>query len=294
MGKRVAREWRERDASRSPFWTAAAVPGYDPRVQTIIFWISKLLRPVLASPLFLTLLAAVAALLALKPEKRRMRALRAVALAACLALALISVPAVASGLARLWETERGNAQELAAAGPFDVIVVLGGSTKPAASIAGHIELNDAMERLIAAALLYRARIAPIILFTGGSGDISHPDDKEAPLAAELLKLMGVPREAILLEAESRNTHENATLSKPLLDSIGASRIVLVTSAWHMRRSAGIFGKAGYDFVPYAADSLVDPFSFPADLFPDAGALDRSTRIFRELAGVVAYRLLGRL
>ena len=275
-------------------WTISAAPGYDPAVQTVIFYLSKLLRPMLASPLFLALLTAVAALVVLKTERRWKRILRAFALAACLLLAFISVPAVASALASLWETERGDAGELAAAGPFDAIVVLGGSTNPKASIAGHIELNGAMERLTAAALLYRAKVAPTILFTGGSGDIAHLDKKEAPLATELLELMGVPSDSIVLEAESRNTHENATLSRPLLASMGASRLVLVTSAWHMRRSAAIFRKAGYDFVPWAVDSLAEPFSFPADLFPAASALDGSTRILQEIAGVVAYRLLGRL
>jgi uncharacterized SAM-binding protein YcdF (DUF218 family) len=155
-------------------------------------------------------------------------------------------------------------------------------------------MGDAAERLVAAARLYREGIAGKVLFSGGSGDIGDQGKKEAPFALAMLKLLGVPDGALLLESESRNTHENATLSKPLLEAAGAKRIVLVTSALHMRRSAAIFRKAGYDFSAYAVDTLAEPFSLPRSFVPDAGSLDSSTRALTEMVGTVAYRLLGRL
>ncbi|MFA6508767.1 MAG: YdcF family protein, partial [Treponemataceae bacterium] len=112
--------------------------------------------------------------------------------------------------------------------------------------------------------------------------------------ANILETMGVPRSALILESESRNTFENAQYSKKALEAAGAKRIVLVTSSWHMRRSAAIFKKAGIDFTPYAVDTLMEYFGVPGDYLPDAGALDNSTRIIREQIGYAVYRVLGRL
>ncbi|GAB1482345.1 hypothetical protein MASR2M78_11600 [Treponema sp.] len=124
--------------------------------------------------------------------------------------------------------------------------------------------------------------------------MNYQETREAPFMAKLLSDFGVPTEALILERESRNTYENATLSAPILQNKGANRIILVTSAWHMRRSAAIFKKAKYDFVIYSVDSLQQPFSFPRDLIPDAQALDNLTRLLREWIGFVSYRALNRL
>jgi uncharacterized SAM-binding protein YcdF (DUF218 family) len=263
-------------------------------VGTSLFYLSKILRPFLTSPLFLCLAMAVIAIVALPATTRRRRVVKTLGLLACALLAVLSLPLFEEVLARVWETPRGSIDTLSAEGPFDAIVVLGGSIAPRISTSEHIELGDSTERLVAAARLYRAGIATKVLFTGGSGDIADQKKKEAPLAMALLKLLGVPESALILESESRNTHENATLSKPLLEAAGAKRIVLVTSAWHMRRSAAIFRNAGYDMSPYAVDTVVEPFALPRAFVPDAGALAVSTRILTEIAGTTAYWMLGRL
>jgi uncharacterized SAM-binding protein YcdF (DUF218 family) len=263
-------------------------------VETFLFYSSKILKPFLTSPLFLCLGAAAIALIALPAASKLRRALKAIGLGAVTLLAVLSLPIVAVTIARIWETPLGSLKELESSGPFDAIVVLGGSVSPRSSTVEHLELNGSVERLVAAARLQRAGIAPKVLFTGGSGDIADQTKKEAPFAAAMLKLLGVSETSLILESESRNTYENATLSKPLLDAVGAKRVVLVTSAWHMRRSAAIFRKAGYDFVPYAADSVIEPSTFPRSLVPEAEALELSTRLLTEFVGLTAYRILGRL
>jgi uncharacterized SAM-binding protein YcdF (DUF218 family) len=71
-------------------------------------------------------------------------------------------------------------------------------------------------------------------------------------------------------------------------------VVLVTSAWHLPRSAAIFRKAGFDFERCPVDSLAEAPLYPADLFPDAWALTRFTRMLREWIGIAAYGIMGRL
>jgi uncharacterized SAM-binding protein YcdF (DUF218 family) len=280
-------------------------------MQDFLFTLSKLVRPFLVSPLFLSIFFSLIALSLLPAEKTVKKILKYTALFFCVSVAILAMQSTTSILAGLWEVPLGTLESLKAgettnpnsqksenkvdAQPFDAIVVLGGSINAAASDdKGRIQTNDSDERIIAAVRLYQAKVAPKILVSGGSGNPAWPDKKEAPLMADLLETMGVPRNAVIIENSSRNTYENATLSKPLLDGVGAKRIVLVTSAWHMRRSAAIFRKQGYDFASFPVDSLKEPFTPPADLAPDAGALDRSTRILREIVGIVAYKFLGRL
>lgn len=261
---------------------------------TFLFYVSKILRPFLTSPLFLCLAMATMAIIALPAATARRRLVKRLGLTACALLAALSLFATSTAIARVWETPRGSLSALEASPSFDAIVVLGGSTYPRISSVEHIELNGTSERLVAAARLYRAGIAPKVLFTGGSGDIGDQGKREAPYAYALLKLLGVPDASLIVESQSRNTYENATLSKPLLEAAGVRRVVLVTSAWHMRRSAAIFRKAGYDFDPYAVDTVIEPFTFPRSLVPDADALARSTNLLTEFVGIVAYRILGRL
>lgn len=268
--------------------------GYPRPMQTFLFNLSKIVRPILVSPFFLTLAIVFIALLVQKAESRVPRLLKRVGLSVIALLSVFSMPIIARGLCGAWETPRGKLEALKEAGPFDAIIVLGGCADPGASNAEHIELNDAAERLAAAVRLYKAGIAPRILVSGGSGFMAPLNEPEAPIMATLLETCGVPTSVIITESASRNTFENATLSKAKLEEVSAKRTVLITSAWHMRRSAAIFKKAGFDFQPYAVDTRRELYGIPGDFLPDAKALSLTTVVVREIVGVIAYRALGRL
>ena len=130
----------------------------------------------------------------------------------------------------------------------EVIVVLGGGeTERAAPRPAH-EVNEAGDRLLYAQSLFRQGVAPHLLLTGGVVPVDNPASTSptsgAEVMASILTQIGVPRDALWLEGNSRNTYENATESKKLLDRQGIRRIVLVTSALHMPRSAAIFANRG--------------------------------------------------
>ncbi|MFM7179942.1 MAG: YdcF family protein [Verrucomicrobiales bacterium] len=61
---------------------------------------------------------------------------------------------------------------------------------------------------------------------------------------------GVPKERVLHENEATSTMENALFTKPVLERIGAKRVILVTNWYHAPRSLAIFRKCqpGRDFV----------------------------------------------
>ncbi|MEO8131121.1 MAG: YdcF family protein [Bryobacteraceae bacterium] len=83
-----------------------------------------------------------------------------------------------------------------------------------------------------------------IFLTGGSD----PQSPVATLMADFLKSQGVPAAAIHVETRSNSTRENATFSKPLLDQLPGTR-VLLTSDYHMYRAVRVFEKAGITVLP---------------------------------------------
>lgn len=143
--------------------------------------------------------------------------------------------------------------------PEDVagILVLGGAV---GTTRGEITLNDAGARMAeSVALALRFPNAKLI-FTGGDGSlIEETDEREAPTEAEAARrfyiAMGIAADRIILEDRSRNTRENALFSKPIADRVlpRGGRLLLVTSAWHMPRSVGVFRRAGYDVIPFPVD-----------------------------------------
>jgi uncharacterized SAM-binding protein YcdF (DUF218 family) len=128
--------------------------------------------------------------------------------------------------------------------PLDAIVVLG------APLIGDRLTAPLIERIEAAAALYRAGAAPIVVATGGT--TRGASRAEAAAIAEGLRERGVP--GVLVEDKSQTTAENAAFTAALL---GAGKSVwLVTQPFHGRRAARLFRKAGLDaHVWHIDDSL---------------------------------------
>ena len=92
------------------------------------------------------------------------------------------------------------------------------------------------------------------MLTGGAGNLLEKKVSEAEEMIAFLDKMDVPRADIIIEGASRNTHENAAFTKTILENdYPGSRCLLITSAWHMRRSAGCFKKEKVAFTPYCVD-----------------------------------------
>lgn len=127
------------------------------------------------------------------------------------------------------------------AGPSDAIVVLG-----AGLVSPCVPNLSAIRRTMLAVRVWRRGLAARLLFTGGvpAGESCAVADVMADLAVEL----GVPARAIVRETASRSTHENATLSAPLLQRLGARRVLIVTDRLHVSRAAGAFRWAGFDVL----------------------------------------------
>lgn len=118
----------------------------------------------------------------------------------------------------------------------DALVVLGSPTRDDGSLS---EVGE--ERVRLAVTLWRRGVAPLVVFTG-AGAAHTP--AEAPAMAARARALGLPDQAIRVEARSRTTRENARLSAELLAGEGAREVWLVTQPFHLRRARSLFRRAG--------------------------------------------------
>ncbi len=183
----------------------------------------------------------------------------------------------------------------AARGAPTGVVVLGGAIGPDISAArGTPDLNESAERLTAAAALARQYPDAKIIYSGGDARLVIHGGIEAEFAATLLESLGIPRARIIMEGKSRNTVENALFSKALADPKPGERWLLVTSAYHMPRSIGVFRRAGFAVEAYPVDwrtrgaiDLVLPFESVT------AGLRRTDTAAREWTGLLVYWLTGK-
>ena len=134
------------------------------------------------------------------------------------------------------------------------IVVLGGGIDPELSaIRGTPALNSSGARIVVAAKLARQYPHARLVYAGGSGDLVQKNEREADAATAVLQDLGVARDRIEIDRQSRNTEENARFAKVLADPKPGQRWLLVTSAFHMPRAIGIFRKVGFPVEPYPVD-----------------------------------------
>jgi len=177
----------------------------------------------------------------------------------------------------------------------DGIVVLGGSIDLDLSAAhGVAVVKSSADRLIATAALAHRYPNARIIFSGGSGNLISDDTREADYAGAVFESLGVSKARLTMERRSRNTEENAEFSKALAAPKSGERWLLVTSAFHMPRSVGLFRKAGFAVEPYPVSWLVGR---RADLFKFSAlsmeGLDRVDVGVREWMGLAAYGISGK-
>jgi uncharacterized SAM-binding protein YcdF (DUF218 family) len=183
----------------------------------------------------------------------------------------------------------------AAQGAPTGIVVLGGTIDSDVSAAREVPvIAAAANRILAAAALAHRYPDAQIVFSGGSPKL-RTDTREADYAASLFESLGISRERLIIERRSRNTEENAEFSKEITAPKAGERWLLVTSAYHMPRSVGLFRKAGFAVEPYPVDWHVGGRE---DLLRFTGfavdGLDRVNIGMREWMGLIAYWATGKV
>jgi len=171
------------------------------------------------------------------------------------------------------------------------IVVLGGGTMSDPAVPPMWRVTEAtLARTVEGVRLHRKLPGSRLVLSGGPVFTSGSDaEGMSALAMEL----GVPSERIVMEAVSADTESQARAMRELLKG---ERCILVTSAAHMRRSVGLFRKAGVDVLPAPTDylALTNPGLAPADFFPGTRALRRADSAVHEYLGIAWAWLTGRI
>ena len=177
----------------------------------------------------------------------------------------------------------------------DGIIVLVGAVDMESSRPGLIELDAQADRIVDGIILMRAHPEAKLIITGGTGELNQDERyREADYLSRLALLLGVDKNNLITERNSRNTHEHAVAMEKLLPKNG--RWLLITSAFHMPRSLGCFKKEGLHVIPFPVDyktklNLFNKFSLISFL-PSIGNLNSLNIALHEWFGLLIYRLMG--
>ncbi|MBD2176392.1 YdcF family protein [Pseudanabaena sp. FACHB-1998] len=181
----------------------------------------------------------------------------------------------------------------------EAIVVLGGGTRPRIAPRPWYEVNEAGDRILYGALLFKQGKAPLMVVTGGRADwYGEGGNPESEDMAAIAEFIGVPSTQILQESQSFNTRDNAVNTKQILDPRGINKVLLVTSALHMPRAMEIFRKVGFETIAAPTDFLSvnnennKGWALILDLLPNAEALKNTTNAIKEYIGLIVYQFAG--
>lgn len=134
------------------------------------------------------------------------------------------------------------------------IIVLGGAIDTRQSTrVGQVTLNGRAERITAFVGLAQRYPQAKLVYSGGAGLITEELKSEAEHAAPLLAMLGVPAARLILETKSRDTYENALMTREIVKPGPDETWILVTSANHMPRAMGTFRALGWNVIPYPVD-----------------------------------------
>jgi uncharacterized SAM-binding protein YcdF (DUF218 family) len=200
---------------------------------------------------------------------------------------------IANELMRSWEIE---AKAYSSMRKYKLGIVLTGAVMPLLKPDDRVYFQKGADRVVHTVQLYKLGLIEKILISGGSGRLIDIEEREADKFREAMMLMGVPDSAIITENETRNTHESAVVVKEMLDSLGysAGNCLLITSAFHMRRSLACYEKAGLPIDVFTTDFYAHPPVYYLDAFilPKLDALIMWHKLVREWVGFAAYKMAG--
>tara|TARA_Y100001968_G_C19447816_1_gene766430 strand:+ start:2702 stop:3484 length:783 start_codon:yes stop_codon:yes gene_type:complete len=256
-----------------------------------IYLLSKII-PLIISPLGLTILFL---LLSLKYRKR---------LLILISLGIILIFSMPITSQNLWKFLESNLERKSIKNILTkenvvstkAIVVLGLGMHPAPGKEKISEWNDA-DRFFGGIEVYERliemNIEPIIIFPGSWSELKPNMQPEGEILKKYAIRLGVPNKRILTTGKVQNTKQEANSIAKILPN--GSKIILVTSAFHIKRATRLFTQEGFRIIPFPVDFKTrgewagelskDPLNF----IPSSSGLKASSSALRELLGRIIYR-----
>ena len=235
-----------------------------------MFFFKKLLSYFILPPgIFLIVFLVIAIL------SKKNKSVRILSLSSALFIYILSIEPTKDLLYKPLETAYAIPSELKG----DAIVILGGGAYRTG-----ILKEDSTKRLLTGFTLHKQTGLPLIL-SGGTSVSALP---EAEIMKSVLVSLGVDKGAIHSEVNSRDTEENAMEVKALCQRLKCKRIILVTSAYHMKRAVMSFKKAGLEVIPYPTDFKRDLRYNLYSFLPKMSVMADSYKALREHLGLIWY------
>ena len=200
---------------------------------------------------------------------------------------------ISNAAMRSWEIDAKPFNTLS---PRKLGIVLTGSTHSFLEPDDRVYFKRGADRVTHTIQLYKLGLIEKILVSGGTGRLLKADEPEANKYKKVMLMAGIPEQDILLENKTRNTFESAVAVKEVLDSLHltADDCLLITSAFHMRRSLACYRKAGLNIEPFTTDfyGLQDKIFLTSLLLPSIEGFIIWEKLFKEWTGFVAYKIAG--
>ena len=193
---------------------------------------------------------------------------------------------------RAWEINAVQDCELKQS--YDYGILLSGMTAPDTKYK-RLNFMRSSDRLLQTIRLYKQKKIKKIFISGGSGSIINKEYCESIDLKKYLIQIGIPEEDIITETNSRNTRENAEFTaKIMLNKEQPVNCLLITSAFHMRRSKGCFDKAGLKVDIYPTDRYAGQRKYLFDhlFIPNHVTFNSWNLLIHEVTGYVIYAIMG--
>jgi uncharacterized SAM-binding protein YcdF (DUF218 family) len=181
---------------------------------------------------------------------------------------------------------------------YNYAVVLGGFTNPDPLPHDRVYIGRGADRFIHALELYKRGNVNRLILTGGISSLAGGHVTEAAQMTSLFRLSCVLDSVLIPEPNAKTTAENAYytyqyLVKQHYDP--KDTVLVVTSAWHMRRTMACFNKLGLTTKPFAVDPQAGNIEVInwLHIFPTSDAWRKWEILLHELIGLFAYKLAGK-
>ena len=176
-----------------------------------------------------------------------------------------------------------------------IVVLSGGGIRYPAVNKKIVEWNDP-DRFLAGIDLYKANKSNRLIFTGGINPLTSDLPPEGDIYIKEAVSMGLPKEDLYTTYPVNNTLQEAKAIKKLLNDespLIQNRIILVTSAFHMKRAKKVFESEGISVQPYPVDfksnkSFISSLRNPLSWMPSSSSLYKSSSGIREIIGRFIY------
>jgi uncharacterized SAM-binding protein YcdF (DUF218 family) len=254
----------------------------------MFFLLSKILD-FAVNPFYWVLICFAIGLIFLKKGKKSSRKWL---ITSFLLLVIFTNPLIISITMNSWQVPAYPASSITT--PFDYGILMGGSMRHYDEEIERPVYSMSVDRLLQTIALYKEGKIKKILLSGGSGHVFLQNQKESFFIAKVLLQAGVPEDDILVEDLSRNTYENAIFTRDLVKAKNLNgSFLLITSAFHMRRSVACFKKAGLTVFPYPVDGKLQNFTLSVDSFlPEPFYFTLWDQLIHEWVGMIAYKFSG--